>query len=316
MTPLHVVAGVLRDERGRVLLAERPAGKQLAGLWEFPGGKLEEGEVPVDALARELREELGIVVESARPLIAIPHDGAQRAIRLDIWDVSAWSGEFASHDGQRLAWVEPDALGDMPMPPADRLALGAVRLPDRMLVTPDLPPDAVVDLLCGIEDALVRGVRLVQLRLPQWSSAAFVRAAREVRDLCTMYAAGVVLNGDPRLAVVLGLDGVHLAASAAARIGAGARPVPDDRWFGVSCHDEAELAHAVALGADYATLSPVYATASHPAAEPLGWDRFAELVAPLPIPVYAQGGLAVEDIDEARMAGAQGVAAIRGLWPA
>ncbi|MEO6690626.1 MAG: (deoxy)nucleoside triphosphate pyrophosphohydrolase, partial [Dokdonella sp.] len=70
---IRVVAGVLRDSRGRLLLAERPPGKHLAGLWEFPGGKCEDGEAPVDALARELREEIGVIVESARPLIGVPH---------------------------------------------------------------------------------------------------------------------------------------------------------------------------------------------------------------------------------------------------
>ncbi len=105
----HVVAGILRDAQGRVLLAQRPAGKHLAGLWEFPGGKVEEGEAPVDALARELREEIGIVVESAQPLIGIPHAYPEKTILLDVWRVTRYSGTSHSHEGQRLAWVEPGA---------------------------------------------------------------------------------------------------------------------------------------------------------------------------------------------------------------
>jgi 8-oxo-dGTP diphosphatase len=109
---IHVVAGVLRDERGRFLLAER--------------GKCEEDEAPVDALARELREEIGIVVESARPLIAVPHMYPEKQILLDVWRVTAYSGAPVAHEGQRLAWVEADALEGIAMPPADRPVIAAL----------------------------------------------------------------------------------------------------------------------------------------------------------------------------------------------
>jgi 8-oxo-dGTP diphosphatase len=84
---------------------------------------------------------------------------------------------------------------------------------------------------------------------------------------------------------------------------------------GASCHNGPELARAAALGLDYALLSPVRHTASHPDVTPLGWSRFAELVDPTPLPVYALGGLRVGDLDDAIRHGAQGIAAIRGLWP-
>jgi 8-oxo-dGTP diphosphatase len=92
------------------------------------------------------------------------------------------------------------------------------------------------------------------------------------------------------------------------------RPLPADRWLGVSCHDAAELLHAVRIGADFATLSPIFPTPDHEHAQALGWERFADLVAHAPMPVYALGGMEGEDIDAAWMAGAQGIAAIRGLW--
>jgi 8-oxo-dGTP diphosphatase len=95
-----------------------------------------------------------------------------------------------------------------------------------------------------------------------------------------------------------------------------ARPVPTSLWFGCSCHDARELEAALALDADYAFLGPVRATASHPGAPGIGWGKFSALVAGLPLPVYAIGGLAPEDLNDAWNAGAQGIAAIRGLWPA
>jgi 8-oxo-dGTP diphosphatase len=92
--------------------------------------------------------------------------------------------------------------------------------------------------------------------------------------------------------------------------------VPAALWFGASCHDACELAAALTLDADYAFLGPVRPTASHPNVPGIGWDGFAALVAGLPLPVYAIGGLNPDDLEAAWKAGAQGVAGIRGLWPA
>jgi 8-oxo-dGTP diphosphatase len=310
--PLHVVAGVLRDAQGRVLLAQRPPGKHLAGKWEFPGGKCERDELPVDALARELREEIGIVVESARPLIAVPHRYPDKHILLDAWAVSTWSGTLHPHEGQRLAWVAPDELADVQMPAADRPIVAALRLPSRYLITPALPPGEDDALMRGIERACRNGVRLIQLRLPQWPSERIAGIGRRVRNLCHGYGAQVLLNDDWELATILGLDGVHLPARIAATLDR--RPLPPGYWVGVSCHDAAELAHAERIGADFATLSPVYETPDHPHSTPLGLERFAELVAAAALPVYALGGLDGDDVEAVQMAGAQGVAAIRGFW--
>ncbi len=310
----QVVAGVVRDAQGRVLLAQRPPGKHLAGLWEFPGGKVEADEATVDALARELREEIGIIVESAQPLIAVPHAYPEKTILLDVWQVTRYSGSVHAHEGQRLAWVESEALERIDMPPADRPAIAALRLPDRYLITPPLPPGATDALLHGIEHACGKGIRLIQLRQPGWSREHVALAARAARDTCRAHGAQLLLNGDWQLAAILGLDGVHLPARIAASLSQ--RPLPSDRWVGVSCHDAAELAHAARIGADFATLSPVYETPNHPDSTPLGWERFAELVAEATLPVFALGGLESDDIDAARMSGAQGIAAVRAFWDA
>lgn len=311
---LHVVAGVLRDAHGRVLIAQRPAGKHLAGLWEFPGGKCEDGELPIDALARELREELGVVVESARPLIAVPYDYPEQPVLLDVWSVSAHSGIVLARERQPLAWAEIDDLERLAMPPADRPVISALRLPDRYLITPPLPPDEADTVVRGIERACRKGVRLIQLRLPGWPSDRLARVARTARNLCRDYGAQLLLNGDWKLAAVLGLDGVHLPAAIAAALTQ--RPLPADRWVGVSCHDAAELAQAARIGADFVTLGPVFPTASHDGAPTLGWEGFADLAAATALPVYALGGMEIDDVDAAQVSGAQGVAAIRALWDA
>ena len=124
---IHVVAGALFDESGRVLIAQRPPGKHMAGGWEFPGGKLEPGEAPLDGLKRELREELGVETLSAQPLIAYEHAYADRRVLLDLWLVDQHTGEPASLDNQSLKWVSLADLDDVGLLPADLPMIGALR---------------------------------------------------------------------------------------------------------------------------------------------------------------------------------------------
>jgi 8-oxo-dGTP diphosphatase len=116
-----VSAVALIDIDGRVLLAQRPAGKSLAGLWEFPGGKVEPGETPEAALVRELQEELGIETWSSclAPLTFASHSYEDFHLLMPLYACRRWEGTVFPREGQGLAWVRPEALGDYPMPPAD-----------------------------------------------------------------------------------------------------------------------------------------------------------------------------------------------------
>jgi len=118
---LFVVAAALVDTDGRVLIAQRPPGKALAGLWEFPGGKLNQGERPEQALIRELDEELGIAVKEAclAPLTFASHAYAEFHLLMPLWICRRWEGLVEAREGQRLQWVRPGKLRDYPVPPAD-----------------------------------------------------------------------------------------------------------------------------------------------------------------------------------------------------
>jgi mutator protein MutT len=123
---------VLFDRQGRVLIAQRPAGKHLAGSWEFPGGKIEPGETRTGALARELREELGVEIEHPRPLLRLRHTYPYGEVLLDVWVVRRYRGEPRGIDGQALRWCKRGELGDAELLPADRPILAALRLPERL----------------------------------------------------------------------------------------------------------------------------------------------------------------------------------------
>lgn len=120
------------DATGRVLIAQRPAGKHLAGGWEFPGGKLEVGETRVCGLARELREEIGISIELPRPLIRIRHVYPYGEVLLDVFVVQRYVGEPTAMDGQAIRWCHQDELPHADLLPADRPIIKALRLPERL----------------------------------------------------------------------------------------------------------------------------------------------------------------------------------------
>jgi 8-oxo-dGTP diphosphatase len=307
---VYVVAAAIEDATRRLLLTRRPEDVHQGGLWEFPGGKRDPGESVAEALRRELAEELGIEPLAARPLIKLRHEYPDKGVILDVWRVSAFEGRPRGLEGQPLCWFEPSALADLPMPAADRPIVMALQLPDRMLVTGEAPDQT--SFLARLESALESGVRLVQLRSRRFEGADFLRLANAALALCRAQGARLLLNADPDLLASVPADGVHLSAGRLARVSA--RPLGPDLLVSAACHNAAELARAVSLGVDFALLSPLLPTASHPEAVPLGWEGFGELVDELPLPVYALGGMRPEHIEHAIDCGGQGIAAISSLW--
>ena len=308
--PVEVVAGVIRDARGRILLARRTVGRDLAGLWEFPGGKHEPEETPAAALRRELHEELGIQAEVGAALICVPQAYPHKRLRLDVYEIASWKGPLRGLEGQALAWVPTHKLADYPMPPADVPVVAALTQPDRYLITPAPENDAA--WLAALAHALEQGIERVQLRARGCPPERWHPLAEQAAALARAAGAQVLINGDVGLARSLGV-GVHLRADQLRE--ATHRPLEPGLPVAASCHDLEELVAAQALGCDFAVLGCVAPSTSHPGGPVLGWDGFSALREQVALPLYALGGLDVHDLAVARRHGAQGIAAIRGLWP-
>jgi len=306
-----VAAAVVIAPDGRVLLAQRPSGKAYAGYWEFPGGKIEPGESPREALSRELREELGIAVHRAAPWIVQRYRYPHAHVELHFFRVLEWEGEPVGHDGQAFAWQVPGRLDVSPMLPANTFVLRALSLPPVYGIT-QAEDVGEVAFVARAEIAIASGLRLIQLREKTWPFARQRALAEALLALAAPRGVKVLLNGDADDAIDWGCDGVHLTAAALGSLTA--RPVSEAMLCAASCHTRAEIERAAALSLDFVVLGPVQPTPTHPDARSLGWDGFATLAAQAPLPIFALGGLARGDLDIAIAHGAHGVALRRGAW--
>jgi 8-oxo-dGTP diphosphatase len=316
-------------------LERRPSGVDFAGMLALPGGKVAVGETPPQALARELFEELGIIITQTTLLIEIPWvypavpPAAQKRLRLWVYRVDSWlplsQNPIQGREGQAVMPVLIDGTQARAimaqLPAANRGVVAALCLPARIAIT---QPCAAGDLgfeawLAGLQTTATRlnarfdGAALIQLRpqrdlsINEWQRAVAVVQAQRVP---------VWVNADLATAIACGADGVHLNR---ARLFAVHREAVLawqnlNRWVSASGHNGAEIDRANELGVDAVLISPVLPTPSHPDAPGMGWAEFAALMRMATMSAYALGGVGEANLAEAQGHGAQGIAAIRGYW--
>ena len=315
---ITVVAAIIRDRRDRLCLSRRPEHKHQGGLWEFPGGKVEEGEPLERALARELDEELGMKAVRSQPFMTVRHRYPDLRVTLHFREVTAYTGEPHGREGQPVEWVPLQELSSRQFPAANQPVVTALKLPRQLVI----PPEGLShrDVLAGI-DRLDPGSQGLYLR--QWSQSD---ALPELAARCRERGLRFWIRDDAHLATREDAFGLHLTCGSGPsprKAGEAGRQDPRDpeealqNYQGIlsaSCHNEQEIAQAVEWGAQMATLSPVHATPTHPDAQPLGWDRFRALVEGKPLVFYALGGVTPQDLDTALHNGAFGTAGIRAFW--
>ncbi|MGQ2965412.1 Nudix family hydrolase [Methylophilus sp.] len=316
MTKLvQVAVAILIRPNGEYLLASRPQGKGWAGWWEFPGGKIEAGESPEHALIRESQEELGITPTQIQPWIKrrydypATHDAEAKTVLLHFFFVSAWQGELQAREGQQFAWQHPQKLNVSPVLPANAPIMQALSLPPVYAIS-NVQEMGEPAFLQALKQQLELGLQLLQIREPDLGQHALAQLSAKVLSLCAAYDCRCLLNGSPELATQLGYHGVHLNSQRLMAM----TTRPDNLLVGASCHDLEQLQQAQHLQLDFALLSPVLPTASHPGANNLGWEKFADLLSGLEIPVYGLGGMRPQHLPQALASGARGIAMQRACW--
>ena len=310
MKTVHVAVAVIENASGEILISKRLDHVHMGGLWEFPGGKVEAGETVLQALQREIREEVAIDIHDAQPLLKIPFQYPEKRVLLDVWSVTKFSGEAQSCEGQQVLWSPRYLLSSYQIPPANRGILTALQLPDQLLITGNFSD--VAECILRTKNAVEYfGLRAVMLRAHQLDALEYKKLAIEMVQLCQRLNVKLLLNTNTEN-FIDEADGLHFTAQRL--LACTERPVSKWKLFCASCHNEAEIQHAVAIGVDYITLSPVLPTASHSNVPLLGWDGLASLLSSCSLPVFALGGLNASHLSQAKALGVLGIAGISVWW--
>ena len=316
---IHVVAGLIRHpkKRHKIFFTQRKPGQHLENLWEFPGGKLERGESRFHGLKRELYEELGIHVISAHPLHAVTHHYADKSIHLDVWEVLDYKGKPHGREGQKTIWLKPGEIAKYPFPEADEPVLRALHLPGQLLITPEFTVENEQQMLLHFSQLMKqRRYRLVLLRSHQSSDKDYHQLAKKVQEIAFLNGGDIIIHR-PHLKSLQqkrfdAFQRRHLSASNLLQ--AGIEDFDDSVNLSASCHNAQELERAQQLNCDFALLSTVRKTQSHPGVEAKGWYDFNRLSRQTRLPLYALGGVGRKDFSLARYQGAIGVAGIGDFW--
>ena len=313
-TIVHVAVAVIKNQHGQFLIAKRPDDSHQGGLWEFPGGKVEDKETVLAALKRELIEEVGITLIQAAPLIRIHHDYTDKRVLLDVWCIEKFSGEAFGKEGQETCWINQDELPLYDFPAANMSIIAALNLPDKYMITGEFNTEK--ELLTRIQSGLDENIKLIQFRAPDLDEGIYFKYAKKLFLICEKEKSILLLNTSyenfKKYQAHKFSHGIHLNSKEIKLF------TLDNKFekllTSTSIHNYEELLLAEKKNIDFVVLSPVKKTLSHPNSKPLGWKKFEELTEKANIPVFALGGMTESDLIMAKGYGSQGIAAIGEFW--
>lgn len=308
---VHVAVAAIVNNKNQVLIAKRPNHVHQGGLWEFPGGKLEDNETVDQALVREIKEELNISVQESELLIKINHFYKDKSVLLDVQLVKKYTGNPVGAEGQLVKWEKISALREADFPKANKNIIAALKLPDLYMITGEFESKKIFRK--KLRSSLKKGEKIVQLRCKHIkNSKNYIDLAEIAKSICDEFNVILLLNTTVENFNKSRASGLHLNSRSIFQYKS--RPISNDKILSVSCHNEEEIKQAELLNADIVLLSPVKETLSHPDVKGMGWVNFKDIKNSVSFPVYALGGMKQEDLSKAKESGAQGIASISMLW--
>lgn len=304
---IEVVAGLIRRADGKVLICLRPKHLDQGGLWEFPGGKRENGESRFGALRRELNEELGIEISAALPLLRVIHRYPTKTIDLDVWEVSAWHGSARGREGQRITWVTPSKLDCYTFPAANRTIITAASLSRTILTMPDLG-SSPTQSLAALDAWLAAGARCFLLPNQYLINFMDDHLLTQIGHRLRRFGAKLVLDW-PQKEATTAADGDYRQNLESLR-----RLSDCDVLAGFPCRTLDHLERAEQVGADLLLIGPIGSTDSKTENDVLGWNETLRLVAMTMTPAFAFGEWDPEYMTSAIVSGCQGLVLPSSVW--
>ena len=306
---VNVSVAVLINNNRQVLLGQRPHPKSWEGWWEFPGGKIEKGETSVDALYREIDEEIGVKITQFKKWVIRKYSHGGNDITLHFFKVYGWEGEVTSKENQKLVWTHLQNPNVSPILPANLFIQKAFDLPKYYAIT-NLSETSKKVFFNQLQNRISNGLKMIQVREKNISFDKFKIFSNEVIKICKPKGVKVIINSDVNLAYEIKADGVHLRSKDLISI----KKIPKNLIVSASCHTQEEIYIAEKLNINFLVLSAIKKTLSHPDIKPIGWDEFEKIVNRVNTPIYALGGLGVNDYSVALENGAIGIASQRSIW--
>lgn len=306
---IHVAVAVI-EKNNQIFIAKRHQHLHQGGLWEFPGGKVEPGESVNQALVREIQEEIGICINQQSPLIQIVHHYPEKSVLLDVWRVTEYSGEPFGKESQDTQWVDKVELSSFQFPDANKPIINAIQLPQHYLITPEPKMDKLDEFIEQFTQSVSQNISLAQLRAKKLTNEQLQNLYHQVLPIAQKNNVELFVNCNLDTAAALNIPHVHLSGKELWAT----QKVPAHIQIAASCHNTEDIERAAKLGARFIVLSCVKATNSHPNIIPMGWKTFAELCLLSRTPVYALGGMNLDDTETAIANGAQGIAGISCFW--
>ncbi len=306
---MRVAVGVLQNAKQEVLVALRPAHSHQGGLWEFPGGKVEDGESVEQALRREFEEELSISVQDCHPLIQIRHAYSDKSVLLDVWRIESFSGIPQGREGQRIEWRALSRLKAADFPKANERIIRALSLPERIAITPDARDfDELREI---INHQLSLKARLLYLRQQSVDEATYQEWFAWAAKQCAASGARLMYSPVARMvdrARFTAMGALHLSAEQLLTIDR--RPVSPQQLFSASCRTRNELRKAEAVDADFVILPLSTEAGENKGPSSAAWKEFRSMADSVNVPVFAEGELRPEHRGISKIHGGFGIAGI------